>query len=55
MTNPRNNRYVEKLCGVLNESETIFPGTNLRLFIAWYQSKIQRVRSSEGIKPYNPH
>jgi hypothetical protein len=31
MTNPRNNRYVQKLCEVLNESETIFPGTNLRL------------------------
>lgn len=31
MTSPRNNRYVEKLCKVLNESETTFPGTNLRL------------------------
>jgi hypothetical protein len=31
MTSPRNNRYAEKLCEVLNESETIFPGTNLRL------------------------
>jgi len=31
MTSLRNNRYVEKLCEVLNESETIFPGTNLRL------------------------
>ncbi len=31
MTNPRNNRYVQKLCEVLNETETVFPGTNLRL------------------------
>lgn len=31
MTNPRNNAYVEKVCEVLNESETTFPGTNLRL------------------------
>ncbi|MHC4270570.1 MAG: putative transposase [Planctomycetota bacterium] len=31
MTNPRNNRYVQKLCEVLNKSETVFPGTNLRL------------------------
>ena len=31
MTSPRNNRYVEELCEVLNESETTFPGTNLRL------------------------
>lgn len=31
MTNPRNNRYVQQLCDVLNSSETLFPGTNLRL------------------------
>jgi len=31
MTNPRNNQYAQKLCEILNESETIFPGTNLRL------------------------
>jgi len=31
MTNPRNNRYVQKLCEVLNETETVFPGTNLRM------------------------
>lgn len=31
MTNPRNNQYVQKLCETLNESETVFPGTNLRL------------------------
>ncbi len=31
LTNPRNNRYVQKLCEILNESETVFPGTNLRL------------------------
>ena len=31
MTNPRNNRYIIKLCKVLNQSETIFPGTNLML------------------------
>lgn len=32
MTTPRNNRYVAKLCAILNASETLFPGTNLRLF-----------------------
>lgn len=31
MTNPGNNGYVQQLCEVLNSSETIFPGTNLRL------------------------
>jgi hypothetical protein len=31
MTNPRNNRYVQKLCEVINETETVFPGTNLRM------------------------
>jgi hypothetical protein len=31
MTNPRNNQYVQQLCKILTESETIFPGTNLRL------------------------
>ena len=31
MANPRNNDYVQKLCDILNESETIFPGTNLRM------------------------
>ncbi len=31
MTNPRNNRYVKRLCEVINDSETVFPGTNLRL------------------------
>lgn len=29
MTNPRNNGYVKKLCEILNQSETVFPGTNL--------------------------
>jgi len=29
MANPRNNDYVKKLCNILNDSETIFPGTNL--------------------------
>lgn len=31
MANPRNNQYVEKLCRTLNESDTHFPGTDLRL------------------------
>lgn len=31
MTNPRNNQYVKKLCEILNESETVFPGTQLLL------------------------
>jgi len=31
MTNPRNNHYVQQLCKILNETETSFPGTNLRL------------------------
>jgi len=32
MTNPLHNRYVAKLCDILNDSETIFPETNLRLY-----------------------
>ncbi len=31
MANPRSNSYVEKLCETINSSETIFPGTNLRM------------------------
>jgi len=31
MTNPRNNGYVKKLCNILNQSETTFPGTNLTI------------------------
>ena len=31
MTNPRNNRQVEKLCQILNSSHTEFPGSKLRL------------------------
>lgn len=31
LTNPRNIGYVQKITQVLNDSETIFPGTNLRL------------------------
>ena len=31
ITNPRNNRYVQKLCDILNESEIIYSGTNLCL------------------------
>ncbi len=31
MANPRHNGYVQKLCDIVNESETIFPGTNLRM------------------------
>ncbi len=31
MTNPRNNSYIQKLCKVLNESKTQFPGTGLTL------------------------
>jgi hypothetical protein len=31
MTNPLHNRYVVKLCDILNDSETFFPGTNLRM------------------------
>jgi hypothetical protein len=31
MTNPLHNRYVERLCSILNEAEVVFPGTNLRL------------------------
>jgi microcompartment protein CcmL/EutN len=30
-SNPRNNRAVEKLCELLTDSETIYPGTELRL------------------------
>ena len=31
MTNPRNNRQVEKLCQIINSSHTEFPGSKLRL------------------------
>ncbi len=31
LTNPRNNSYVRNLCQILNESEIVFPGTDLRL------------------------
>ena len=31
LTNPMHNRYVVKLCAILNDSETFFPGTDLRL------------------------
>jgi hypothetical protein len=31
MTNPRNNHFIQQLCKILNETETSFPGTNLRL------------------------
>ncbi len=31
LSTPRANRAVQKLCEILNETETIFPGTNLRL------------------------
>ena len=31
LSTPRANRAVERLCQLLNETETIFPGTDLRL------------------------
>jgi Transposase protein len=31
MTNPKHHRIAQKLCEVLNETETVFPGTNLRM------------------------
>jgi len=40
MTNPRNNVYAEKLCLVLNDSETIFPGTNLRMVYSLVSNQI---------------
>jgi phosphoenolpyruvate carboxylase len=33
---PRYNEAIKKLCEVLNETETIFPGTNLRLIYKNY-------------------
>ncbi len=42
MTNPLHNRYVAKLCDVLNESETNFPGTNLRLIFDSVSCQIHR-------------
>lgn len=32
LTNEKSNRIVESLCNTLNETETVFPGTNMRLF-----------------------
>jgi hypothetical protein len=43
MSNPRDNRCVEQVCKVLNESETIFPGTNLRLFFDLVSNQIHAV------------
>ncbi len=40
MTNPRNNVYAEKLCLVLNDSETVFPGTNLRMVYSLVSNQI---------------
>ena len=40
LTNPRNNVYAEKLCLVLNDSETVFPGTNLRLVYSLVSNQI---------------
>jgi len=40
MTNPRNNQYAEKLCRVLNDSETVFPGTSLRLVYSLVSNQI---------------
>ena len=31
MTNPRDNENIQKICNVLNESETKYPGTNLKM------------------------
>jgi hypothetical protein len=43
MANPRNNRYVGELCKVLNDSESIFPGTKLRLNYSLVSDKIHAV------------
>ncbi len=43
LSNPRDNRCVEQVCKVLNESETIFPGTNLRLFFDLVSNEIHAV------------
>jgi len=40
MTNPRNNVYAEKLCLALNDSETVFPGTNLRIVYSLVSNQI---------------
>ncbi len=42
MTTPRNNGYVKKLCEVLNESETFFPGTDFRLVYDLVSNQIPR-------------
>jgi hypothetical protein len=44
MTNPRNNKYVLRLCKVLNQSETIFPGTNLRLVFDLVSNQNQAIQ-----------
>ena len=43
MSTPRDNRCVELVCKVLNESETNFPGTNLRLFFSLVSNEIHAV------------
>jgi len=49
---PLENRYVAELCEVLNESETTFPGTNLRLIydLISNQIKITQFPGSEFVK-----
>ncbi len=43
MSNPRDNRCVKQVCKVINESKTIFPGTNLRLFFDLVSNEIHAV------------
>lgn len=31
MSTPRENRAIEEICNTLNDTQTVFPGTNMRL------------------------
>ncbi len=46
LTNQRNNRYAQKLCQVLNESETTFPGTKLKLS---YELVSNQIPEGQGV------
>jgi hypothetical protein len=53
MANPPHNRYVSKLCDVLNDSETNFPGTNLRLIFDSVSRQIHRGQEFWSAKKFD--
>lgn len=43
----RYNQAISKLCEILNDTETLFPGTNLKLIYKIYSGCLRQARSSE--------